>query len=163
VIDKPELSIYFPAAQLIRVTVARGGGLAKFACILPPKVAQDLHWSEPDEWDAARRKTTRLYATRLLLKQNANEIGDREADIEITRAENFEVYRRVQSGGKAQNRVRFLVRFNCIDGAANLEPFLWRTLKPSTLRIFYVIKPPEPKSRKLPGMEVEQEEETVEA
>lgn len=156
--EQDEKTLFFPAALLLRVLIVRKRpGLAKFACALPAKVAEEMHWRTPDEWESAARKTTRLYCSRLVLKQSRDEIGGHEADIEVKSAEGFEVYRK---NGEA--RVRFVVRFDCPDGAGELEPLIRRTKKPASLRIWYRLKPPAPVQPNLSGVEGTEENAELE-
>lgn len=145
--EQDQKTLFFPVTALIRVVIARPGGLAKFACLLPSKIAEEMHWRSLDEWETVSRKSTKLFCSRLVLKQNREEIGNHEADIEVKLAEGFEVYRKNKDA-----KVRFLVRFDAPDGAANLEPFLRRTKKPASLRIWYRLKPPAPVQPNLDGM-----------
>lgn len=147
------IALYFPAARLIRVNLGRVSGDAVFIATLTEKVRVALNWGEIRDDDGRTTKRTKLNGTRLVFKQSDREIGKHplEADLEITSIEKFQVYRHPLKGGKFSTRVRFNVKFECLDGGENLEPLLKRVVKPGSLTLFYKPAEPSPEQLNLPG------------
>ncbi len=150
----------FPMAKIRTIHLSAAEGWAAFTALLPEDVRAALKWPPPSEDDGIVSKRTRLIGERLIFKQSQREIGDKrhEADIEITSVEQFKLFR--NSKKSEEIRVRFVVRFKCLDAGENLEPLLKRVVKPGHLTIWCKPTPPKPKQIKM-KIPVENDQTTI--